>query len=90
MAVNVLDGVKKVILDVGIRINGLDSGWISQPKINVKDLDPQAQQSKPAQNGLDMPTISLFKPNRKQQASVFIPNDQLPTFGSGGLVFVQV
>lgn len=48
MAVNVLDGVKKVILDVGLRVNGLDSGGISQPKIDIKNLDPQPQQPKPA------------------------------------------
>jgi len=42
MAVNILDSVKKVILDVGLRVNRFDSGRISQPKIDVKDLDPQA------------------------------------------------
>lgn len=42
MAVDILDGVKKVILDMGVRINGFDRRRISQPKIDVKDLDPQA------------------------------------------------
>lgn len=42
MAVNILDGVKKVILDVGRRINRFDGGRISQPKIDVKNLDLQA------------------------------------------------
>ena len=90
VAVNVLDGVKKVILNVGVRINGLDGGRISQPKINVKNLNPQAQQPKPAQDSLDMPTIPLFEPDRKEQSSVFIPNDQFPTFGSSRLVLVQM
>lgn len=40
VTVDILDGVKKVILDVRVRINGFNGGWISQPKIDVKDLDP--------------------------------------------------
>jgi hypothetical protein len=42
VAVDILDGMKKVILDVSIRINGFDGRRISQPKIDIKDLDPQA------------------------------------------------
>jgi hypothetical protein len=90
MAVNVLDGVKKVKLDVGVRVNCFDGGRISQPKIDVKELDPQPQQPKPTQDGLDMPPIPLFEPNGKQQTPVFIPNDQFPAFGSGRLVLVQM
>jgi hypothetical protein len=40
VAVNVLDGVKKVILDVGVRVNRFDGGRISQPKIDIKHLNP--------------------------------------------------
>ena len=90
MAVNVLDGVKKVILDLGLRVNCFDGGRIGQPKIDVKDLDPQPQQPKPAQDDLYMPTVPLFEPNGKEQPSVFIPNDQLPAFGPSRFVFVQM
>ena len=48
VAVNVLDRVKKVILDVRIRVNRFDGRRISQPKIDIKELDPQSQQPKPA------------------------------------------
>jgi hypothetical protein len=39
VAVNVLDRVKKVILDVRLRVNRFDGRRISQPKINVKHLN---------------------------------------------------
>ena len=48
VTVDILDGVKKVILDVGLRVNCFDGGRIGQPKIDIKDLDPQPQQPKPA------------------------------------------
>jgi hypothetical protein len=36
---DVLDDVKEIILDLSLRINGFDSGGISQPKIDIKELD---------------------------------------------------
>jgi len=90
MTVNILDGVKKVILQVRLRVNRFDGGRISQPEIDVNHLDPQPQQPKPAQDGLNMPTIPLFQTNRKDQAAVFVPNGQFPTFGAGGFVLVQM
>jgi hypothetical protein len=49
-----------------LRVDRLDCTWIGQPEINIKDRNPQAEDSKPTQDRLNMPGITLLEPNRKE------------------------
>lgn len=66
MPMHVLDHMEEVILNHRVRVDGLDRTWIGQPEINIKDRNPQAEDSKPAQDGLNMPGITLLEPDRKE------------------------
>jgi hypothetical protein len=90
MPMHILYHMEKVILDHRSRIDRLNRSRIGQPKINIKDGDPQAEYPKPAQDRLNMPGITLLEPDRKKQPSMFVTNDQFPAFRASGLIFVEV
>jgi hypothetical protein len=74
MPMHVLDHMEEVVLYHRRRIDRLDRKRIRQPKINIKDGDPQTEYPKPPQDRLNMPGVTLFEPNRKEQTPMFIPN----------------
>jgi hypothetical protein len=90
MPMHVLDHMEEVVLNHRRGIDGLDRKRIRQPKINIKDGDPQTKYPKPPQDCLNMPGVTLCEPDGKEQAPMFIPNSQFPTFRASCLIFIKM
>ena len=90
MPMHVLDHMEEVVLNHRRRIDGLDRKRIRQPKINIKDGDPQTEYSKPTQDCLNMPGVTLLEPDGKEQAPMFIANSQFPTLRASRLIFIEM
>ncbi len=87
---DIVNDVKEVILNLSIRIHRLECGRGGKPEIHINEGDIESQDAKPAQDGLQMPRISVCEANREEESSMFIPDGTFPTFRSGRLIFVQM
>jgi hypothetical protein len=90
MTMNILHDMKKVVLDDCLRIDGFDGRRIRVPEINIHHRNAQTKDAQPAQNRLNMPPITLFQANGKEEPAVFIPYRQFPTLRTGCLIFIEM
>ena len=87
---NILHNMKKVVLDDCIRIDSFDGRRIGVPEINIHHPNAQTKQTQPAQYRLNMPGITLFQANGKEQPAMFIAYRQFPTLRTSCLIFIEM
>ena len=91
MTMNVLHDMKEVVLNLGLRIHGMDRAGVSDEKVNVTGADvSHATHPQPTQNGLNLPAGTLFQAKGKKHSVMFIPHEEFPILRAFGFVLVQM